>query len=116
MTQQVSITETMSRPSKAQTALQKACDAVGGQKVLAALIGTTQSMVWYWLARAKRGVPGEFVLQVEAATGGRISRHDCDRISIRARHPLRVRYLPHHHTSPNRERCDECSASRFRFT
>lgn len=60
--------------STLKSALQHACEAAGGQKSLAARIGTTQSMVWYWLARAKRGVPGEFVLPIEAATG--ISRHE----------------------------------------
>lgn len=55
-------------------ALQRACDAVGGQKSLAGRIGTTQSKVWYWLARSRRGVPGEFVLAIEAASG--VSRHD----------------------------------------
>lgn len=56
-----------------KSALREACDLVGGQKSLAARIGTTQSMVWYWLVRSKRGVPGEFVLAVEAVTG--VSRH-----------------------------------------
>jgi DNA-binding transcriptional regulator YdaS (Cro superfamily) len=59
--------------SAAKSALQCACDAAGGQKSLAARIGTTQSLVWYWLARSKRGVPGEYVLPIEAATG--VSRH-----------------------------------------
>jgi DNA-binding transcriptional regulator YdaS (Cro superfamily) len=57
----------------AQQALREACDVAGGQKPLAARIGTTQSMVWYWLERARRGVPGEYVLLIERATG--ISRH-----------------------------------------
>jgi DNA-binding transcriptional regulator YdaS (Cro superfamily) len=56
-----------------KSALREACDLAGGQKSLAARIGTTQSMVWYWLVRSKRGVPGEFVLAVEAVTG--VSRH-----------------------------------------
>ncbi len=56
-----------------KSALRAACDLAGGQKSLAARIGTTQSMVWYWLVRSKRGVPGEFVLAVEAVTG--VSRH-----------------------------------------
>ena len=56
-----------------KSALREACDLAGGQKSLAARIGTTQSMVWYWLVRSKRGVPGEFVLAIEAVTG--VSRH-----------------------------------------
>lgn len=50
-------------------ALKRACDAAGGQKPLADLIGTTQSQVWYWLTRSKRGVPAEFVLPIERETG-----------------------------------------------
>jgi DNA-binding transcriptional regulator YdaS (Cro superfamily) len=60
-------------PQAFHRALQRACAAVGGQKSLATRIGVSQSMVWYWLARSKRGVPGEFVLPIEAASG--ISRH-----------------------------------------
>jgi len=50
-------------------ALKRACDLAGGQKPLADRIGTTQSQVWYWLSRSKRGVPAEFVLPIEKATG-----------------------------------------------
>lgn len=50
-------------------ALRRACEAAGGQKPLADLIGTTQSQVWYWLTRSKRGVPAEFAPKIEAATG-----------------------------------------------
>jgi DNA-binding transcriptional regulator YdaS (Cro superfamily) len=50
-------------------ALRRACDIAGGQKPLADKIGTTQSQVWYWLTRSKRGVPAEFVLPIETATG-----------------------------------------------
>lgn len=50
-------------------ALRKACELAGGQKPLADKIGTTQSQVWYWLERSKKGLPAEFVLSVERATG-----------------------------------------------
>jgi DNA-binding transcriptional regulator YdaS (Cro superfamily) len=50
-------------------ALKRACEAAGGQKPLADRIGTTQSQVWYWLERSKRGVPAEFVLPIERETG-----------------------------------------------
>ena len=50
-------------------ALKRACDLAGGQKPLADRIGTTQSQVWYWLTRSKRGVPAEFVLPIERETG-----------------------------------------------
>lgn len=50
-------------------ALKRACELAGGQKQLADRIGTSQSQVWYWLARSKKGVPAEFVLPIEQATG-----------------------------------------------
>lgn len=53
----------------AQPGLQKAIEAAGGQKPLADKIGTTQSNVWYWLERAKNGVPAEWVLKVADASG-----------------------------------------------
>lgn len=55
-------------------ALKRACDLAGGQKPLADKIGTTQSQVWYWLERSKKGVPGEFVIAIERATG--VPRHE----------------------------------------
>lgn len=55
-------------------ALKRAIEAAGGQTSLAKLIGTTQSHVWYWLEKSKRGVPSEHVLDIERAT--KISRHD----------------------------------------
>lgn len=57
-------------------ALSRAIDIAGGQKPLADLLGTTQSQVWYWLNRSKRGVPGEFAPKIEVATGGAVTRHD----------------------------------------
>lgn len=60
--------------SMTTSALAKAIEIAGGQKPLASLIGTSQSQVWYWLERSKKGVPAEFVLQIERATG--VSRHD----------------------------------------
>lgn len=55
-------------------ALQRACEAAGGQKALADRINTSQSQIWYWLKRSKKGVPGEFVLPIEQATG--VPRHE----------------------------------------
>jgi len=55
-------------------ALQRACEAAGGQTSLAGRIGTTQSKVWYWLKRSKKGVSGEYVLSIERETG--ISRSE----------------------------------------
>ena len=50
-------------------ALKRACEVAGGQKPLADRIGPTQSQVWYWLERSKKGVPAEFVLPIERETG-----------------------------------------------
>jgi len=56
-------------------ALAAAVDIVGGQAKLARLLGVTQPNVWHWLHKSER-VPGEYVLKIEEATGGRVSRHD----------------------------------------
>lgn len=56
-------------------ALAAAVDLVGGQAKLARILGVTQPNVWHWLRKSER-VPGEYVLKIEQATGGRISRHD----------------------------------------
>jgi DNA-binding transcriptional regulator YdaS (Cro superfamily) len=50
-------------------ALQRAIDKAGGQKALADAIGTTQPQIWYWLNDSKKGVPAEFVIPIERATG-----------------------------------------------
>jgi TorA maturation chaperone TorD/DNA-binding transcriptional regulator YdaS (Cro superfamily) len=57
------------------SALVKAIEVVGGQTQLARLLGVKQANVWHWLNKADR-VPGEYVLAIEAATGGQVTRHD----------------------------------------
>lgn len=57
-------------------ALTRAIEIVGGQKPLADAIGTTQSQVWFWLRRSKRGVPGEVASKIEAATSGAVTKHE----------------------------------------
>src|SRR6185312_16869830 len=47
----------------------------GGQAKLARLLGVTQPNVWHWLHKSER-VPGEYVLKIEEATGGKVSRQD----------------------------------------
>jgi len=54
--------------------LQKAIDAVEGQENLASAIGCSQSMISYWLHKAKKGVPSEYCLPIEQATSGKIRR------------------------------------------
>ena len=58
----------------ANDSLKRACKIAGGQKPLASRIGTTQSQVWYWLERSKKGVPAEFCISIERETG--VSRHE----------------------------------------
>jgi TorA maturation chaperone TorD/DNA-binding transcriptional regulator YdaS (Cro superfamily) len=55
-------------------ALEKAIAIVGGQTQLARLLGVKQANVWHWLKKAER-VPGEYVLAIEKATGGQVTRH-----------------------------------------
>jgi DNA-binding transcriptional regulator YdaS (Cro superfamily) len=57
-------------------ALSKACEAVGGQTALSEAIRVRQSTLWYWLHKAKRGVPAEHVIDVERATDGAVTRHE----------------------------------------
>lgn len=54
--------------------LQKAIDLAGSQSELARRVGVKQQHVWKWLNRNKRGVPGEYVIPIEEATG--VSRHE----------------------------------------
>ena len=60
--------------AKRRAALKRAIDIAEGQLPLAAAIGTTQSQVWYWLERAKKGVPAEFCIGIERHTG--VARHE----------------------------------------
>lgn len=58
------------------SALVRAVNHVGSQKALADKLGVTQSVVWYWLEKSKRGCPAEYVLKVEEVTDGAVTRHD----------------------------------------
>jgi DNA-binding transcriptional regulator YdaS (Cro superfamily) len=55
-------------------ALRKAVVKAGGQLPFAKVLKTTQSNVWTWLNRSKNGLPAEYVLAAEAATG--VPRHE----------------------------------------
>lgn len=55
-------------------ALLEAIERAKGQNALARKIKTLQQNIWYWANRRPQGVPAEFVLPIEAATG--VSRHD----------------------------------------
>lgn len=49
--------------------LLRAIQKAKGQLPFAKLIGTTQSQVWYWLNKSKKGVPAEFAVIIEEKTG-----------------------------------------------
>lgn len=59
--------------AEAQSGLESAIKALGGQSALGRIIGKNQSTIHDWV-RKRRPLPAEHVLTVEAATG--ISRHD----------------------------------------
>ncbi len=54
--------------------LQRAIDAAGSQAALSERIGASQQLISYWVKKATRGVPAEYVVAIEQATG--VSRHD----------------------------------------
>lgn len=68
-------------------ALKRAVDIAGGQRATSRICGTSQTAVWKWL-QSPKGIPAEYVLRVEAATG--VSRH-----------ALRPDIYPHDAASPS---------------
>lgn len=56
-------------------ALAAAVGIIGGQAQLARILGVSQPNVWHWLHKSEH-VPAEYVLKIEQATGGKVSRHD----------------------------------------
>jgi DNA-binding transcriptional regulator YdaS (Cro superfamily) len=54
-------------------ALSRAVELVGGQSALARSVGVSQATVWYWLNKMPHA-PAEFVVAIEAATGGEVTR------------------------------------------
>lgn len=55
------------------SALSRAIEIVGSQKILAEKLGVTQQIISYWLKHNK--FPAEHVSDAEKATGGIITRH-----------------------------------------
>jgi DNA-binding transcriptional regulator YdaS (Cro superfamily) len=58
------------------SALGKAIEICGSQAALAAKIGVKQQVISFWLKKSKIGVAAEFVLPIERATFGAVSRHE----------------------------------------
>lgn len=56
--------------------LQQAIRILGGQAALARACGKgcKQQHVWNWMHRDRK-IPAEFVLAIERATGGQVTRH-----------------------------------------
>lgn len=57
------------------SALATAVSIIGGQAQLARILGVSQPNVWHWLHKAER-VPAEYVIKIEQATDGKVSRHE----------------------------------------
>lgn len=55
------------------SAIQKACELVGGQSKLAFALGITPQAIHQLVVKGH--VPAERVLEIEKATGGRVTRH-----------------------------------------
>ncbi|CUB06064.1 hypothetical protein Ga0061065_11480 [Marinomonas fungiae] len=53
--------------------LMRAINLLGGQSALAREINSKQQNVWFWLHKSGR-VPAEFVLPIERATKGKVTR------------------------------------------
>jgi DNA-binding transcriptional regulator YdaS (Cro superfamily) len=58
-----------------QSPLKRAVEIVGSQAALAKALKVKPQHVWNWLNRDDR-VPAEQVLPIEAATDGKVTRHD----------------------------------------
>ena len=56
-------------------ALKRAVEIAGGQTALAKALGVQQAHVWNWLNRDS-ALPAEYVIPIERATKGRVSRHE----------------------------------------
>ncbi|MFI9652822.1 transcriptional regulator [Guyparkeria halopsychrophila] len=55
-------------------ALARAVDLAGSQSELARRIGVDQPHIWNWLNRGRKRVPGEYVIPIEEAVGGAVTR------------------------------------------
>jgi DNA-binding transcriptional regulator YdaS (Cro superfamily) len=61
--------------TKQVVALRRAIEKLGGQSALARACGVKQGHVWHWLNKSRRA-PADYVLTIEAATGGGVTRHE----------------------------------------
>jgi len=56
-----------------KNALKKAVEIVGSQSELARRVGVKPQNIWWWLNRT---VPAEFVIPIELATDGQVTRYE----------------------------------------
>lgn len=61
--------------TKEVVALSRAIEKLGSQSALARACGIKQGHVWHWLNKS-RSVPADYVLTIEEATGGAVTRHE----------------------------------------
>jgi DNA-binding transcriptional regulator YdaS (Cro superfamily) len=61
--------------TKNVVALNRAIEVLGGQSALARACGVKQGHVWHWLNKSRK-VPGDYVLTIEAATNGAVTRYE----------------------------------------
>lgn len=57
------------------TALERAVESLGSQAALAKALNVKPQYVWNWLNRDGK-VPAEQVIPIEAATEGKVTRHE----------------------------------------
>ena len=57
------------------SSLERAVALVGSQSALARALGKQPGHVWWWLRRSGRA-PAEYVIAIESATNGRVTRHE----------------------------------------
>lgn len=57
------------------SALDQAIKAAGGLSALAKRLGVKPQVVWNW---RRRGIPAEWILEIERATDGKVTRHQLD--------------------------------------
>ena len=58
------------------SALAKAIEVCGSQASLASRIGVKQQVISFWLTKSRLGVAAEYVIPIERATEGAVTRHE----------------------------------------
>lgn len=56
--------------------LSRAIEVCGSQAHLAARIGVKQQVISFWLTKSRLGVAAEYVIPIERATNGAVTRHE----------------------------------------